>query len=495
MGLSDLAKSNAQSNPCLNDVKSFSAAASPSSQHISDKSSLENATPISVLELGCSFGGNLISYALHDPSATLHGIDLSLSQISEGRRIAKFCGASNLVLEHLDITDFSAVHANSKYDYIIAHGVYSWVPAHVREAILSLIARHLAPFGMAYISFNALPGWHARMPLRRLMLAAYEQHSNISFVKQTLDIYRHYLLTRHPNSVQIALIDRIKEASDHYIRHEWLSEVNDAFYFDEFSASLAHHELGYLCEADLSDILSPDLAYKQADDFIRAHFSSHVASELMLDIFSDRTFRRSLITHASNIKALANKDIGVADISKLHICSILTKTENGYVDNMQRRLDAEYGWLYDLAGQVSPASISLPQVLALFSDTSHRLQAYAGFIKMLEAVTEGIKVDINPRNAIKYEPYKTRINPRYEGYLKYFASTNEPFIDFADAFNYVVSITKKEAEILLRFDGKATKAQIVGQIASEFGASRAKANQYLDELERLASSMYLFEEL
>lgn len=484
LGLSGLSKSRGINN-------------SSAKSHLNLKPSLKSNSPTSlrVLELGCSFGGNLLSYALYDPSASLHGIDLSPSQISQGKHIATLCGASNLTLEHLDIMDFSNVYGDVKYDYIIAHGVYSWVPNQVREAILALISRHLAPFGVAYISFNVLPGWYDKMPIRHLMLSAYKQNPSIAFVRQALEVYKAYLLEHRADSKQISFIEGIKKSPDHYIRHEWLSDTNDAFYFDEFITRLSSHGLGYLCEADLCDILSPGLANSQADEFIRTHFTSHASSELMLDIFGDRMFRRSLITHASNIGALSDKEISADDISKLHIISILSKTETGYKDNTGVVLDNRYEWLYEIAAQVSPASISLPQLLALFGDSSYRLQAYAGFIKMLDALTGGIKVDIYPRHALKYEPGKTRINPRYKGYLKYFASTKYPVIDFADAFNYIVPITQKDAKILLCFNSKMTKAQITNQISNEFNINKTKAREYLDELEKIASHMYLFEEI
>jgi SAM-dependent methyltransferase len=120
-----------------------------------------------VLELGCAAGGNLIPMADSLPQSTFLGIDLSGRQIDEGRRRIAELGLGNVELRRQSILDFDP--GPETFDYIVCHGVYSWVPPEVQDRILALCAGHLRPEGVAYVSYNTLPGWHMRGMIRDMM--------------------------------------------------------------------------------------------------------------------------------------------------------------------------------------------------------------------------------------------------------------------------------------------------------------------------------------
>jgi len=124
-----------------------------------------------VLEIGCAAGGNLIPFAAAHPQAHVVGIDLSQVQVDQGSTRAQALGLNNLQLLAGDIarTDLEAL---GQFDFIIAHGVFSWVPAEVQEALLSTFRRLLAPEGVAYMSYNVYPGWKAKEIVRDAMLLA-----------------------------------------------------------------------------------------------------------------------------------------------------------------------------------------------------------------------------------------------------------------------------------------------------------------------------------
>lgn len=122
-----------------------------------------------VLEIGCSDGINLLGLAAAAPDAHYLGIDLSAVSIERGRRWRDASGLTSVRLEVMDVVD-AVEQLEGPFDYIIAHGVYAWVPHHVREAIFALIGRHLAPEGVAHVSFNALPGGHFRRIIREILL-------------------------------------------------------------------------------------------------------------------------------------------------------------------------------------------------------------------------------------------------------------------------------------------------------------------------------------
>lgn len=122
-----------------------------------------------VLEIGCASGGNLIPFAAEHPQAHVVGIDLSQVQIDEGRRRVQVLGLENLELLQGDIAQMDLATLG-QFDYIVSHGVYSWVPDNVQDAILSAFRKLLVPDGVAYISYNVYPGWKAKEIVRDAML-------------------------------------------------------------------------------------------------------------------------------------------------------------------------------------------------------------------------------------------------------------------------------------------------------------------------------------
>src|SRR5258706_9216254 len=109
-----------------------------------------------VLELGCGNGGNLIPMAAALPGSTFTGVDLSGAAIAQGRGLIGRAGVTNISLLQQDLLAFEA--GRDSFDYILAHGFYAWVPPPVQDRILAICGAALAPEGVAFVSYNALPG-------------------------------------------------------------------------------------------------------------------------------------------------------------------------------------------------------------------------------------------------------------------------------------------------------------------------------------------------
>src|SRR5262245_16820704 len=120
-----------------------------------------------VLELGCAAGGNLLPMAQTVPDGRFVGIDLSPRQVADGQALIDALGLTNLELRALSILDVGEDFGT--FDYIICHGVFSWVPREVQDKILAICRRHLAPNGVAYVSYNTYPGWHLRGMVRDML--------------------------------------------------------------------------------------------------------------------------------------------------------------------------------------------------------------------------------------------------------------------------------------------------------------------------------------
>jgi predicted O-methyltransferase YrrM len=125
-----------------------------------------------VLEIGGGDGANALALAAALPDAQFLSFDLAPSAVARGAAMADRAGLTNVAVETLDILDAADRIAPGSYDYIIAHGVYAWVPEPVRAATMALIGHALSPDGVAFVSYNALPGGHIRMVMREMLIHA-----------------------------------------------------------------------------------------------------------------------------------------------------------------------------------------------------------------------------------------------------------------------------------------------------------------------------------
>jgi SAM-dependent methyltransferase len=253
-----------------------------------------------VLEIGCASGGNLIPMAEQLPGANFTGLDLSARQIGMAKRAARDSALDNVAFIHADICEFEGPHDG--YDYVIAHGVYSWMPEKARTALLSFCAKKLAPNGVAYISYNTYPGWHLRGTVRDMMLYhAQSFESEADQVKQAralLSFLQEQTAASVANNAYRALLEQearvLAGASDNYIRHEHLSGDNVPLYFHQFASLAEKAGLRFMAEAELANQATHMLS-EDARAAIAALSDQVVRREQYLDFLRNRTFRQSVL--------------------------------------------------------------------------------------------------------------------------------------------------------------------------------------------------------
>ncbi len=251
-----------------------------------------------VLELGCASGGNLIPMAASLPRSQFVGIDFSGVNIARGAGDIAALGLTNVELLQADIRSFDA--GSEHFDYIIAHGVLSWVPRDVQERIYAICSESLAPTGVAYISYNTLPGWQTRGAVRDAMLYQARRFDDpgtrVKQARAVLEFLAESL--QDDTSGYGAMLRgealRLRQQPDFYIYHEHLEEVNDALYFHQFVERAAAHGLRYLGEADFKRMLLHDLAPNVAAMLSRIA-PDLVQREQFLDFLRNQTFRQTLL--------------------------------------------------------------------------------------------------------------------------------------------------------------------------------------------------------
>ncbi|QEG26218.1 tRNA (guanine-N(7)-)-methyltransferase [Gemmata obscuriglobus] len=257
-----------------------------------------------VLELGCAAGGNIIPMAEAFPHSAFVGIDLSGRQIADGTAVVRECGLTNVRLEHASITDLDGSYG--EFDYVLCHGVFSWVPPAVQEAIFAACARHLAPNGVAFVSYNTYPGWHMRGMIRDMMryhaLQFDRPDERVGQARALLDFLAQ-TTQKEAGAYGVLLrseLDLLKHQSDHYLYHEQLEEHNQPLYFHQFVARAEPHGLRYLGEALVNTMLPGNFG-PDVQKTLAQLAPGQIQTEQYLDFVRNRTFRETLLVRADNV--------------------------------------------------------------------------------------------------------------------------------------------------------------------------------------------------
>ncbi|TCR64309.1 class I SAM-dependent methyltransferase [Bosea sp. BK604] len=279
-----------------------------------------------VLELGCGSGGNLIPMAFQYPGAQFVGIDLSLSAIALARRNAGELSLANIVFEHRDIMNVAA--ELGRFDYIIVHGVYSWVPSQVRDKILAIFGELLAPQGVAYVSYNAQPGGHLRDIARDVMLF---QTRDVSDPQERVRVARaslkRFAEASDPDSFYGAALrlrlQQIDELPDAVLYHDDLNPDARAFTLREILADAARHGLKFLAEASFPNQLGA--ARGPAQQLLATITAEDpLEREQSLDLLIGRPFRETLLCR-DNI--VVRRGITAASLAPYHLAADVRPVE------------------------------------------------------------------------------------------------------------------------------------------------------------------------
>lgn len=274
-----------------------------------------------VLELGCAAGGNLIPMAVQLPGSHFIGVDLSKRQIADGQQIVDRLGLKNIELRHASIT--AVDESFGKFDFIICHGVFSWVSTEVQEAIFKIAARQLNPQGIAYISYNTYPGWHMRGLVREMMRYHAVNYATDSIRTRQARSLLDFLAGSVPadGGAYSALlrqeVEILRHQPDHYLFHEHLEEINVPLFFHQFVERATVHGLQYLSEANIRSVMASNLP-EGIEKALRLLATDQVQLEQYMDFLRNRTFRETLLCHAS-VRLKRTFDLG--PIERLWIAS------------------------------------------------------------------------------------------------------------------------------------------------------------------------------
>jgi SAM-dependent methyltransferase len=252
----------------------------------------------SVLEIGCGDGLNLAGIAAVAPDSRCVGFDLSADAIARGRAFVETAGLANIDLRHGNIMDYP--RDGEKFDYIITHGVYAWIPAPVRTALLELIAARLAPGGVAYVSYDCMPANAVKLAVNRFLIAHTAGITDpVKRIERAYELVGVLAANQHSGSRLKLQLDSLVEQMPHYdpgyFFHDFLAEFYGPVTVAEFGAAAAASGLTLAGDVGLTDIFIGDLE-DRGRAMVEAAGADLIARASLLDMLrGGQTFRKSLL--------------------------------------------------------------------------------------------------------------------------------------------------------------------------------------------------------
>ncbi|HEY5411884.1 MAG TPA: class I SAM-dependent methyltransferase [Caulobacteraceae bacterium] len=257
------------------------------------------SAPMTYCELGCGqgFSANLIAAA--NPHLQVFATDFNPAHILNARSLAAETGATNVQFFDQSFRDFIEEPGLPAFDIVALHGIYSWITPQHRADIVEFIRRKLKPGGLVYISYNALPGWAAGMPLRQLFAEHAETTTGpiLPRVDAALEFVERLKATSpaffRANASVAARLDAIKKHDRRYLAHEYFNAEWNPFYYSEVARDLEVAKLGFLGSANLlDDIAEVNLTPEQAT--LLDDIADPALRETVRDYIVNQQFRRDV---------------------------------------------------------------------------------------------------------------------------------------------------------------------------------------------------------
>jgi methyltransferase-like protein/2-polyprenyl-3-methyl-5-hydroxy-6-metoxy-1,4-benzoquinol methylase len=327
-----------------------------------------------VLELGCAGGGNLIPMAYGLPGSQFTGVDFSATQIDAGNKLIADLRLHNIDLKQRDILDLEPDFG--EFDYIIAHGVYSWVPQPVRDRLMAICKSSLAPQGIAYISYNTYPGWHMLGALREMMLyhgrKTDDPEERVERARETVDFLAEFVPGREdPYGTFLKAYGQMIDAYSGFVSqeresdqsgyelllHDELEAVNDPCYFHEFATHAAEYGLQYLVESDFARVVPTNFP-PQVSQALFKMSADIVEVEQYMDFLRNRTLRQTLLCH-DDVEVQRNLRPGPSWLSTFYVGTYARPASSDFAvgDSSVARFRGPDGALLSVDHPVSKAAL------------------------------------------------------------------------------------------------------------------------------------------
>ncbi|HEY8243193.1 MAG TPA: class I SAM-dependent methyltransferase [Casimicrobiaceae bacterium] len=313
-----------------------------------------------ILEVGCGDAANILPMAAQFPEAEFVACDYSALLMGHARSRAAALGLANVELVEGDLREIAS--SLGTFDYVIAHGFYSWVPADVRDAFIAMLGRQLAPGGLAFVSYNVLPGCFVRRigwdAIRMNIPADASPRERLEITRREFrDLAEAWSamdgIPAHLGREYAGAADR----SDSMLYHDDLSGINEAVYFSTFAQHIGRHGLGFLGEAELGTMSMAGLPEQMRTLATQADALSR---EQYLDFARLRRFRQSIVARAADVVRARFTPGKAASLQFSAVTGIVQERTAGAERSVE-------GPLIDFLVDAYPASVSAADAIAFLS--------------------------------------------------------------------------------------------------------------------------------
>ena len=430
-----------------------------------------------VLEIGCASGGNIIAQAINYPNAEFIGIDLSSAQIKLGVDAIKKLKLQNIKLFDMDVCDACEKLKGQEFDYIICHGVFSWVPDFVKKAILEIGAKLLSEHGVMMISYNVYPGWKYKEPTRDFMRFAsrnidYEKEPEtkldmalaaLSFEKavyRTMPLGESASFQAKTREMKISNADMIEGLKHNrsYLLHEYLEIFNNPSYLVDFVADADELGLAYIEDVKLHYDVS-EIANSTLKEFVNTYFNERITKDQMFDFLYSTMFRHSMLTKKANEKDL----VFAFDKINANLDDIFVGFDNQFNALKERAKGLPMEALANALVDNYPNTMSAKELKALVAPG-----ALAEHLFDINAATNGsMYFSMKKFQKIPYEKNKTKILASYSKYLEFLNTNKDDIFALSNPLNKTLNLANFDFFILSLFDGKRDKDEIL-DVAIEY---------------------------
>lgn len=257
------------------------------------------------LELGCGQG---LAACIHaaatdgevwatdfNPSQALHAMDLLQAADIPG---------------HISDASFTELLASGDLpacSHVSAHGIWAWVSAENRAVIVEILRQHLAVGGVAYLCYNALPGWSSAWPMRDLMQlhaeltgapgdgALRHMQEAIAFVRRLAKAGSLYFMKYQD---LLDRLDELEKVDPRYVVHEYFNASWTPMHFADVAKALAGAKLDFAASVHMLDQVDPLNFTPEAQAMIEA-CGHPILRETIRDFLVSRFFRRDLFLRGS----------------------------------------------------------------------------------------------------------------------------------------------------------------------------------------------------
>jgi SAM-dependent methyltransferase len=259
------------------------------------------------LDLGCGYATTLLPLAASNPHAEFVGIDFMPEHVAFAERVIQRTQLTNATVMEASFQDIvdNPARLGDPFDFIVMHGVYTWVSPQIRASILELINRHLKPGGIVYVGYNAHPGWTRSQPLQHLIYTIAQQHAGSSidkmiaavrFLAQMKAVDAPILKNMElPPSLKEAMEDpdRLLPWAASYLAHEYLNEHWNPIFFSNLCADMSSAKMSYVGACRMMDHVESS-GWSEEQQKIIAQCHNPVLAESVKDMLMPSGFRRDL---------------------------------------------------------------------------------------------------------------------------------------------------------------------------------------------------------